>query len=252
MFRQWLSLPDADHSRSPAPALQTMLHGGEPCPIPLKESIADWFGDVLVEYYGFTEGGMCAVGPTDWRSRPGTVGKPISPTLTVRILDDDGNDLPPGTEGTVYFQPTGDARYFSYQGDDSKTEGAHTGDSFTVGDIGRLDDEGFLYLCGRSADVVITAGVNVYPAEIEQALTDVAGIADLCAVGVPDEERGEVITLYLALLPDANEASVRAAIASASADRLAPYKRPRSVEVIEEIPRDQTGKLLRRVLRDRH
>jgi long-chain acyl-CoA synthetase len=251
MFRQWLSLPDVDRSTTPAPALRTMLHGGEPCPIPLKESIADWFGDVLVEYYGFTEGGMCAVGPDDWRTHPGTVGKPISPTLRVRILDDAGHDVAANVEGTVYFQPTGDARYFSYQGDDSKTEGAHTGDSFTVGDIGRLDDDGFLYLCGRSADVVITAGVNVYPAEIEQALTDVTGIADLGAVGVPDEERGEVVALYVALLPNADEAATRAAIEAASAERLAPYKRPRSVEVIEQIPRDQTGKLLRRVLRDR-
>lgn len=251
MFRQWLALADLDRSRTPAPALRTMLHGGEPCPIPLKESIANWFGDVLVEYYGFTEGGMCAVGPADWRSHPGTVGKPISPTLTVRILDDAGNDLPPGAEGTVYFQPTGDSRYFSYQGDDAKTDTAHTGDSFTVGDIGRLDDDGFLYLCGRSADVVITAGVNVYPAEIEQALTDVPGIADLCAIGVPDDERGEVTTLYVTLLPDAEQSATLAALDQASSERLAPYKRPRTVEVIDEIPRDQTGKLLRRVLRDR-
>jgi long-chain acyl-CoA synthetase len=251
MFRQWLSLPDLDRTVTPAPALRTMLHGGEPCPIPLKESIAEWFGDVLVEYYGFTEGGMCAVGPDDWRSRPGTVGKPISPTLQVRILDDAGHDVPTNTEGTVYFQPTGDSRYFSYQGDDDKTDNAHLGESFTVGDIGRLDDDGFLYLCGRSADVVITAGVNVYPAEIEQALTDVEGIADLCAIGVPDDERGEVIALYVALLPGADEAATRKAIDAAAAERIAPYKRPRTVEVIDEIPRDQTGKLLRRVLRDR-
>ncbi len=251
MFRQWLALDGIDRSSSPAPTLRTLLHGGEPCPIPLKEAMVDWFGDVLVEYYGFTEGGMTVVGTADWRKRRGTVGKPIA-NLTVRILDDAGNDLPANNEGTVYFQPAGETRYFSYQGDDNKTDEAHHGESFTVGDIGYLDDDGYLYLCGRVADVVITAGVNVYPAEIEQALCDVPGIADLCAVGVPDDERGEVITLFVALLPDANEVATLAAIETAAAGRLAPYKCPRSVTVIEAIPRDQTGKLLRRLLRDQH
>jgi long-chain acyl-CoA synthetase len=227
-----------------------MLHGGEPCPLPLKEAMADWFGEVLVEYYGFTEGGITVVGADEWRDRPGSVGKPIA-NLTIHILDDAGNDVGPHTEGTVYFQPTGESRYFSYQGDDNKTDNAHEGDSFTVGDIGYLDEDGYLYLCGRVADVVITAGVNVYPAEIEQALCDVPGVADLCAVGVADEERGEVIKLYVALLPDAVRDETLDRIDTAATDRLAPYKRPRSVEVIEEIPRDETGKLLRRLLRDR-
>jgi long-chain acyl-CoA synthetase len=250
MFRQWLALPGVDRNRAPSPSLKTMLHGGEPCPIPLKEAMVEWFGDVLVEYYGFTEGGITVVGADEWRDRPGSVGKPIA-NLTVRILDDAGNEVGPNTEGTVYFQPTGDARYFSYQGEDSKTENAHQGHSFTVGDIGYLDADGYLYLCGRVADVVITAGVNVYPAEIEQALSDVGGIADLCAVGVADDERGEVIKLYVALLANADEDLTLADIESTAAERLAPYKRPRSVEVIPEIPRDQTGKLLRRLVRDR-
>ena len=140
---------------------------------------------------------------------------------------------------------------FRYQGDDAKTEGAHVGDSFTVGDIGRIDDAGFLYLCGRAADVVVSAGVNVYPAEVDQALSDVPGIADLAAVGAPDEDRGEVIALFVSLTPGADEATVREAIEAAASERLAPYKRPRSIDVIDEIPRDQTGKLLRRALRDR-
>ena len=249
MFRQLLTLPDVDRSVPPAPALRTLLHGGEPCPAPVKEAIAAWFGDVLVEYYGFTEGGLTIVGPDEWRDHPGTVGRPL-PGMRVRILDDAGLDVPSGQVGTVYFE-SDTGRRFSYQGDDGKTAGAHNGNAFTVGDIGRLDDDGFLYLSGRAADVVITAGVNVYPAEIEQALSDVDGIADLCAVGVPNETRGEVVALHVVLTPGADDEKVLAALQLRGEERLAPYKRPQSVTVVESLPRDETGKLLRRVLRDR-
>ena len=249
MFRQLLTLPGVVRSSTPAPALRTLLHGGEPCPAPVKEAIAAWFGNVLVEYYGFTEGGLTIVGPEDWRTHPGTVGRPLS-GMHVRILDDEGRDLPRGESGTVYFESEA-GRRFSYQGDDGKTAGAHQGNAFTVGDIGWLDDDGFLYLSGRAADVVITAGVNVYPAEIEQALSDVDGVADLCAVGAPDETRGEAIALQLVLAPDADEATVRDALQQTAEQRLAPYKRPRSVTVVESLPRDETGKLLRRVVRDK-
>ena len=249
MFRQLLAIPGVNRAVPPAPALRTLLHGGEPCPPAVKQAMADWFGDVLVEYYGFTEGGLTVVGRDDWRARPGTVGRPL-PGMRVEIRDGDGAPLPVGHEGTVYFAAD-IGRRFRYAGDDDKTARAHAGDAFTVGDIGRLDRDGYLYLCGRTADVVITAGVNVYPAEIEQALADVDGVADMCAVGVPDDERGEVIALYVVLAPGHDEAAVRHALAAAAEERLAPYKRPRRVEVIDEVPRDEAGKLLRRVLRDR-
>jgi long-chain acyl-CoA synthetase len=253
MFRQLLALgrvdgSSVDRSRPPAPSLRTLLHGGEPCPPAIKQAMADWFGDVLVEYYGFTEGGLTVVGRDAWRSRPGTVGRPL-PGMRVEIRDDGGSLLPAGQEGTVYFAAdTG--RRFRYAGDDDKTSAAHAGDAFTVGDIGRLDDDGYLYLCGRTADVVITAGVNVYPAEIEQALAGVDGVADMCAVGVPDDDRGEVVALYVVLTPAVDEASTMAELRTAAEQRLAPYKRPRRIEVVDEVPRDETGKLLRRVLRD--
>ncbi|HVS68938.1 MAG TPA: AMP-binding protein, partial [Mycobacteriales bacterium] len=170
MFRQILALPPEIRD-GPTPSLRTVLHGGEPCPVSLKEAIAEVLGEVLVEYYGFTEGGMTVVRRNEWRSRAGTVGRPL-PGMAVRILDDNGKEVPADTEGTVYFTPS-KGRMFRYQGDDGKTEGAHVGDSFTVGDIGRLDAEGFLYLCGRAAEVVVSAGVNVYPAEVDQALSDV-------------------------------------------------------------------------------
>jgi long-chain acyl-CoA synthetase len=247
MFRQLLASPDIDRTRTPAPSLRTLLHGGEPCPTPVKESMTAWFGDILVEYYGFTEGGLTIVGPDDWRERPGTAGRPL-PGMRVRVLDDAGRDLPPGQEGTVYFESDA-GRRFSYQGDEGKTAGAYVGNAFTVGDIGRLDADGFLYLSGRSADVVITAGVNVYPAEIEQALSDIEGVADLAAVGVPDETRGEVIALHVVLASTAHRSAVLAALEQAAGQRLAPYKRPRSIVVVDALPRDETGKLLRRLIR---
>ena len=248
MFRQLLALPDVDRTRTPAPALQTLLHGGEPCPPTVKAAIADWFGDVLVEYYGFTEGGLTVVGPREWRDRPGTVGRPLA-GMHVQIRGDDGSVLPAGAEGTVFFA-SDSGRRFAYAGDDTKTEGAHVGDAFTVGDVGHLDDDGYLYLSGRSADVVITAGVNVYPAEIEAALSDIPGVVDMCAVGASDAEHGEVIALYIVLTPDAHEEAVRIALSERADQCLAPYKRPHSVHVIDAVPRDETGKLLRRVLRD--
>jgi long-chain acyl-CoA synthetase len=248
MFRQLLALTGADRTRPPSTSLRTILHGGEPCPVAVKEAIADWFGEVLVEYYGFTEGGMTVVRRDDWRSRSGTVGKPL-PGMAVRVLDDSGRPVPAGTEGTVYFASER-GRRFHYHHDDTKTEDAHIDEAFTVGDIGWLDGHGFLYLCGRKADVVVSAGINVYPAEVEQALTDVEGVADLCAVGAPDDERGEVIALFVSLLDGADPDQTVAAINDRSEQRLAPYKRPRRVEMVDEIPRDQTGKLLRRVLRD--
>ena len=248
MFRQLLALTDVDRSRTPAPGLRTLLHGGEPCPRPVKEAIADWFGDVLVEYYGFTEGGLTVVGPGEWRDRPGTVGRPL-PGMRVEIRADDGTELPPGQDGTVFFR-SDTGRRFRYAGDDTKTEDAHHGDAFTVGDIGHLDDDGFLYLAGRTADVVITAGVNVYPAEIESVLSDIPGVVDLCAVGRPDEERGEVVALYVVPAADTSADVVRRRLGEAIEQRLAPYKRPQSLHIVDGVPRDETGKLLRRLLRD--
>jgi long-chain acyl-CoA synthetase len=246
MLRQLLALPDVDRTRRPAPSLRTLLHGGEPCPVAVKAAIADWFGAVLVEYYGFTEGGLTIVGPDEWRSRPGTVGRPL-PGMHVLVLDEAGHEVPNGVDGTVFFRSDA-GRRFGYAGDDGKTDCAHRGDAFTVGDVGHVDADGFLYLSGRSADVVITAGVNVYPAEIEQALADVAGVVDMCAVGTPDEERGEVVVLHVVLAPAADEAVVRAGLAAAAEERLAPYKRPREIRVVDSVPRDETGKLLRRLL----
>src|SRR5207237_3731131 len=161
-------------------------------------------------------GGLTVVGPGEWKQRPGTVGRPL-PGMNIEIHDADGKLLGHDETGTVFFRNDA-GRRFSYAGDETLTAGAHQGDAFTVGDVGYVDADGYLYLCGRSADVVITAGVNVYPAEVEQALADVAGIADMCAFGVADDERGEVLALHVVLTPDADEAAVLGAVEAAASE----------------------------------
>lgn len=252
MFRQLLSL--GRRSQRPGPRLKTILHGGEPCPIPVKQAMIDWFGPILVEFYGFTEGGMSIVDSTDWVKRPGTVGKPMA-GLEVTIRDEHGNELPAREEGTICFAQANGQRRFRYLGDDDKTERAHQSSagapaSFTVGDIGWKDDDGYVYISGRVADVAIVGGVNVYPAEIDEALSDVPGITDLCAVGALDEIRGERIVLVVTIGAGDDEATVRRLLTEAATERLAPYKRPTEVVVTDQLPRDETGKLLRAVVRD--
>ena len=244
MFRQLLALPDARRQRFDAPELRTVLHGGEPCPQPLKRRMIEWWGPVFVEYFGMTEGGMTAATSEEWLERPGTVGKPTR-DMQILVLDDDGRELPVGQDGTVYFLAPG-GRFFEYRNEPGKTDAAHTPDgAFTVGDLGHVDEDGYLYISGRTADVIVTSGVNVYPAQIEDVLFSLPEVADACVVGGPDEERGETPVAFVQLVdgtaPDAGMAAVEAACEA----RLASYERPRRFELSERIPRDPTGKLLR-------
>ena len=244
MFRQFLALD----RQSPGSGLRTILHGGEPCPPSVKHSMLDWFGPVLVEYYGFTEGGMTITTSSEWLARPGTVGLPMA-GLSVRILGPEGEVLPAGSVGAIAFVQQDGKRRFTYLNDSQKTEAAHHDDAFTVGDQGWLDDDGYLFVAGRSDDLILVAGVNVYPAEVEEALAHVSGIEDLGVVGVPDEIKGERVVLVVSLAPGATEEAVRSCIEEAAAARLAPYKRPAETVVASSIPRDETGKLLRSRLR---
>jgi fatty-acyl-CoA synthase len=250
MFVRMLRLPEADRRAFDSSSLQYVVHAAAPCSVSVKRAMIDWWGPIIHEYYAGTEGiGLTYVGPEDWLAHPGTVGRPF--LGTIHICDEAGDELGVNEDGIIYFER--ERQVFEYHNAPEKTRSAHHPVHETwaaLGDVGHVDDDGFLYLCGRTADVVVSAGVNVYPAEIEQALSEVPGIADMCAVGAPDAERGEVIALYVSLLAGADRDTVLADIDRVAIERLAPYKRPRSVTVIDEIPRDQTGKLLRRVLRD--
>jgi long-chain acyl-CoA synthetase len=248
MFRQMLALPDDVRARLPVPTLTTIIHGGEPCPIGLKQRMLDWLGPIFVEYFGVSEGGMTLASSEDWLARPGTVGQ-LHTSAGIVILDDDGNEVPAGTEGGVYFRTAGTA--FSYKGDPEKTASAYRGDAFTAGDIGYVDDEGYLFLSGRRADVIVSAGVNLYPAEIETELEVVPGVADLCVVGAPHDERGEIPVAVVVVSAGHDPATVVAALEARAAEHVAGYKRPTRYLVEAEVPRDDTGKLLRRQVRDR-
>ena len=248
MFRQLLQLPDELRAAFDAPQLVNVLHGGEPCPVPVKQAMLEWWGPRLTEYYGFSEGGMTIATSEEWRARPGTVGRARS-NQRLLILDDDGNEVETGVDGTIYFE-TADGVTFSYLNDEAKTAAAHRGSAFTVGDIGHVDDEGYLFITGRKSDVIVSSGVNIYPAEVESALSGAEGLSDLAIVGAPDDIRGEQVAAVI-VTPDAEESAVVAAqLAHTAAERLAGYKRPRLFFHATELPRDPTGKLLRNTLRD--
>ncbi|HET9729429.1 MAG TPA: AMP-binding protein, partial [Acidimicrobiia bacterium] len=201
------------------------------------------------EYYGATEGAGTVVSPGQWLKRPGTVGK-VEPADHIRVLDADGNEVPAGTVGTIYLKAPAATR-FEYFKAPEKTAGSYRGDYFTLGDVGYVDDEGFLFLTDRSAHLIITGGVNVYPAEIEAVLLEHPAVGDVGVVGVPDEEWGERVVAAVELQPDVAPTDALATdLISWCRDRLAHYKCPRQVVFREALPRHDNGKLYKQQLRE--
>ena len=249
MFRQLLALAPEQRQAIDPTQLTAVLHGGEACPVELKRQMIDWWGPIFTEYYGFTEGGMTLANSQQWLERPGTVGLPIG-ELKAHIVDPDGNDLGPNQEGEIFFtRPEG--RYFRYLKEDAKTEQAYRPDgSFTVGDVGYLDEDGYLFVSGRTAELIVAAGVNIYPAEIEAVLFEVPGVADACVAGGPDPDRGEQPVAFLVIQDGFDPDEVLAEVERVCQQDLAGYKRPRRILTRTEIPRDPTGKTLRVTLRN--
>ena len=248
-MRQLLALPIEMRNSFSAPELRSLVHGGEPCPQSIKRGMIDWFGPIVHEYFGTSEGGTTTVTAQEWLKRPGTVGKPVG-GMEVRILDEHGLEVAPDQEGTIYFRH-GSGQFFAYRNAAEKTASAHTPDgSFTVGDIGYLDKDGFLFISGRKADVIVSSGVNVYPAEIEDVLVALPQIEEAAVVGGPDEQRGERPVAFVRIAEGNIERDALVAAESAALHQLAGYKRPREWHVRNELPRDGTGKLLRHLLRD--
>ncbi|MEV0582007.1 acyl-CoA synthetase [Nonomuraea sp. NPDC050310] len=247
-FKRLLALPPAVRDKYDLSSLRWMIHAAAPCPVPVKQAMLDWWGDCVYEYYAATEGGGTLATPQDWRAHPGTVGKawPISELL---IVDDELKPVPPGTPGTVYMKMMGVS--FEYKGDAAKTEAGRLDDYFTVGDIGYLDEDGFLFLCDRKADLIISGGANIYPAEIENEIMIHPKVADVAVFGVPDEEWGEQIKAVVEPAAGVAPGPELAAEILASLDgRLARMKWPRTIDFIAEMPREPNGKLLKRKLRD--
>ncbi len=245
-FRRLLILPPEVRESYDCSSLRCVVHGAAPCEPSIKQAMMRWWGPIIWEYYGTTEGGGTVASPEQWLAHPGTVGLPY-PGADIKILDDDGHEVPRGESGTVYFLVTWSD--FEYHNDPDKTRAGRRGDYCTVGDLGRMDDEGFLYLLGRSSEVIISAGVNVYPAEIEAALIGHPAVADVAVVGRPDEDRGEVPHAFIETVAGVEESpELVEELMARCRERLAGFKLPRTLTFVPALPRDPNGKLLKRSL----
>ena len=253
MFSRMLKLPEADRSGFDLSSHQVAIHAAAPCPVKVKEQMMDWWGPILHEYYGGTElNGLTYVGPQDWLDHPGTVGRALLGEL--RICDDDGEVLPPGDVGLVYFEQ--EAMPFQYHNDPEKTKDAqhpvHPGWS-ALGDVGYLDEDGFLFLTDRATFMIISGGVNIYPQEIEDTLIVHPKVSDVAVIGVPNEEMGEEVKAVVQPAPEVPPGNELADELMAYArEHLAHYKCPRSIDFEAELPRLPTGKLYKRLLKDRY
>jgi long-chain acyl-CoA synthetase len=227
-----------------APDLRLVIQSGAPCPVPVKHRFLAAVPQTEVsEMYGASEGGVTRISRADWIQRPGSVGQPW-PGVTVRILDADGVEVPPGTEGTIWVQPAG-GRRFRYHHDEAKTADTWRDGAFTVGDIGRVDAQGWLYLTDRASDMVIWGGVNIYPREIEAVLHEHPAVIDCAVLGIPHERDGEQL-LAVVEAPGATAQELTQHLAS----HLADFKVPKLIELVETLPRDPNGKVQKRRLRE--
>ncbi len=247
-FSRLLALPEEVKRKHDLSSLRHMIHSAAPCPVEVKRRMLEWWGPRIFEYYAASEGGGTLATPEDWLRKPGTVGK-AWPLSTIRILDDAGNECAPGTVGTVYMKMA-DYR-FEYHKDKKKTDAAWKDGLFTVGDAGYLDQDGFLFLCDRKSDMIISGGVNIYPAEIEGVLVTHPKVRDVAVFGIPDEDWGEQVKAVVEL--HGNVVAGPALVEELRAfcgERLARHKIPRSFDFVEALPRDPNGKLFKRKLRD--
>jgi acyl-CoA synthetase (AMP-forming)/AMP-acid ligase II len=242
-----LKLSPEERSRYDLSSLKMVVHAAAPCPVEVKREAMEWLGPILYEYYSASEGsGFTFITPQEWLEHPGSVGK--SMLGTAHILDEDGNELPVGEEGEIWFEnPT----RFSYHGDPDKTAKVFNDKGWaTIGDVGRLDAEGYLYLTDRASNMIISGGVNIYPREAEDTLIGHEAVEDVGVIGTPDEVMGEQVTAFVQLRPGvAASPALAEELIDYTRARLTHFKCPREVRFVESLPRLPTGKLLKRMLR---
>ena len=247
-FVRMLKLPPEARARYDMSSLIAVFHAAAPCPVPVKEQMIAWWGPIVHEYYAGTEGnGFCIINSEEWLAHKGSVGRGM--TAQVRICDDDGEPLPARAEGMVFFEGGGQ---FEYHGDPAKTADSRNKHGWTtLGDVGWVDEEGFLYLTDRKSFMIISGGVNIYPQELENLLITHPKVADAAVVGAPDEEMGEKVVAVIQPLDyaDAGDA-LRAELMAFCRANLSGVKAPRQIDFSPELPRHPTGKLYKRLIRD--
>ncbi|WP_326692166.1 MULTISPECIES: acyl-CoA synthetase [unclassified Streptomyces] len=249
-FHRLLALPQRTRDAYDVSSMRHAIHGAAPCPDHVKRAMIEWWGSCVEEYYAASEGGGAFATAEDWLKKPGTVGRPW-PISELAVFDDEGNRLPPGELGTVYMKMSTGG--FSYHKDEGKTRKNRIGDFFTVGDLGYLDEEGYLFLRDRKIDMIISGGVNIYPAEIESALLTHPAVADAAVFGIPHDDWGEEVKAVIEPAPGQDPGpALEQTLLTHCEQRLAGYKRPKTVDFISEMPRDPNGKLYKRRLREPH
>ena len=247
MYVRLLRLPADVRSRYDLSSLSFVASTGSPCAPDVKKAMIDWLGPVIYEAYASSETGYITVmKPQDAARKPGSAGRAVG-KARIRICDEAGHELPSGEIGTIYaHQPA--YSDFTYHGQDAARRAIERDGLASVGDMGYLDEEGFLYVCDRASDMVISGGVNIYPAEIEHVLITLPGVADCAVVGIPDEEFGEALAAQV--VAEAGVTLEADAIRTALAERIAGYKVPRRIDIVEALPRDDNGKVQKRRIRD--
>ncbi len=250
MFVRMLKLPEATRAKYDVSSLQCAIHAAAPCPIPVKEQMIEWWGPVLFEYYAGTEGnGFVQLNSAEWLEHKGSVGRPLNCEL--HICDDDGAEVPLGESGTIYFGGGGE---FEYHDDPEKTQGSrHPKGWTTLGDVGYLDEEGYLYLTDRKHFMIISGGVNIYPQEAENVLIMHDKVMDVAVFGIPHEEFGEEVKAVVQLRePESASAMLEVELLDFCREHLSHVKCPRSIDFRPELPRHPTGKLYKRLLKDEY
>jgi long-chain acyl-CoA synthetase len=249
-FIRMLKLPAEVRGRYDLSSLRVVYHAAAPCPVEVKQAMMDWFGPVIHEFYAGTEAnGLTAIGPDEWLAHPGSVGRAVWGTL--KICDEDGEPLPAGEIGAIHFA---DGLAFEYHNDPQKTAASRNRHGWTtLGDVGYVDAEGYLYLTDRQSFMIISGGVNIYPQEIEDAIVTHPKVADVAVIGAPDAEMGERV---VAVVQPADWAEAGPALAedimASLQGRLGRIKQPRQIDFDPELPRHPTGKLLKRLVRQRY
>jgi long-chain acyl-CoA synthetase len=251
MFSRMLRLPPATRERADLSSMRAAVHAAAPCPVTVKRAMLDWWGPIIHEYYGATEGlGFTACDSEEWLAHPGTVGKVMLGDLF--IADDEMNETPQGQPGTIWFKT---ATPFEYHNDAEKTREATSADGTmtTVNDVGYVDDDGFLYLTDRTTFMIISGGVNIYPQETENLLITHPKVADAAVFGVPNPDLGEEVKAVVQVMPGiAPDAALTEELLEFCRHHLSRQKVPRSIDYDAELPRLPTGKLYKRLLRDRY